>query len=413
MNFDRHIAGTLGGMLICAGIACGQTPVNDLHTWTDPGLGGWTNSNTGVALSNPGGYLQMQFPKQTISLADSDTVRTNFASPFLPTNISFRFFAEDTFPSSLRLFLHSTNSGNSWYVILTPPATGVWTDFSVPVDYNAATWIKGSIQDEAEFQTDLLGADWIGIDVMRHGNLISQRYRIDDVNVTGITIPTTTSISGMVAYDGGQAGLIRVSAATSNGQLSVNIPEPGPFNVGNLPINRSYTLAAYRDSNNNGAQEFWEAQGAWTGNPVRVFIRQVGGINIAMTDPASPSGLPYWWLNQHFGITGPVGEGGGGDTYATQDPDGDRMNNWGEYLSGSDPTNFLSVLRMDIRGDGARVVVGWQSESNHSYALWRSESMADGFVRIQSGIAATPPRNEVEDPDAADGVPRYYRVQLE
>jgi hypothetical protein len=51
-------------------------------------------------------------------------------------------------------------------------------------------------------------------------------------------------------------------------------------------------------------------------------------------------GLPDGWQIQYFGAVGAPGSG------PDDDPDGDSLNNWQEYLAGTDPTNSASAFRI-------------------------------------------------------------------
>lgn len=392
-----------------------QTPVSTMETWLNPGTDGWTNDPSQTMLSNPGGYSNMQFGQQSSPDNQSDIMRVNVSSGTLFTNISFRFLAADTCPSEVRLCLHSAASDSLWYVILPNPPQGEWIAYDVPVDFSLATWIVGPDNFEDQFRRDMLSVDWVGVYVRRHSDVVAQNYAIGDFQMQGVTIPSCVSISGAVQYSGDQAGPIYVCAAGGpTGIVSTVISGPGSYQLTVLQLETDYTIFAYRDSNNNGTQEYWEATGSWTGNPARVYFSSLTGVNITMRDPMTWDGLPYWWVLQYF----PTWQIGSTESLAAMDSDGNGMSNYAKYVAGLDPTNFLSVFNVDIAqidlGNGIRsVVVGWNSASNRTYAVWRTADLTQGFTKIVSGIAATPPRNEYQDPDAVDGTRYFYRVQVQ
>ena len=98
------------------------------------------------------------------------------------------------------------------------------------------------------------------------------------------------------------------------------------------------------------------------------------------------------------------------------DSDGDRMNNWQEYVAGTDPTNANSVFRI-ISGTPLPVgfVLRWSSESNRFYDLGRATNLAAGsnaFVALPGGtnLPATPPQNAYTDSVSGGDRLHFYRI---
>ena len=411
----------LMAMLCVTGYVRAQTPVDIVQTWTDPGTAGWINDPAQTALSNPGGYLNMQFPDQSMPGFQSDIMRMTIGSSnTLFTNISFRFLAVDILPSTARLYVHSSKSDNYWYLPLADLLEGQWTTFNVPLDFALTNWMMAPVNSVDQFRRDMVSVDWVGVYVARRGDITAQNYAIDDFRIQGVTIPTSVSISGAVSYDGEQeSGAIKVYAASTEGTVMTVMANPGNYQIGGLKVATDYTMSAYRDSNGNNMQEFWEPSGTWTGNPAKVYVSDLKDINITMTEPFSADGLPYWWLNKYFGISGPGGQGGGGPSLADVDSDGDGRRNYAEYWAGTDPTNFLSQFYVEIAwakkaGGVEGVVIRWDSINKRTYAVWRSENLMRGFTRIDFGIAGTPPFNEYDDTTATNRLSSYYyKVQVE
>ncbi|HMP74845.1 MAG TPA: hypothetical protein PKE12_00980 [Kiritimatiellia bacterium] len=83
------------------------------------------------------------------------------------------------------------------------------------------------------------------------------------------------------------------------GLYATTLPGPGPYVISNVPNRRAYTLAAYRDSNTNAAQDGPEARGVYTNNPVLAHSGATN-LNITLTDPdADQDGMPDWWEILH------------------------------------------------------------------------------------------------------------------
>jgi hypothetical protein len=106
--------------------------------------------------------------------------------------------------------------------------------------------------------------------------------------------------------------------------------------------------------------------------------------------------------------------GGSGDYL---DSDGDGLNNWQEYLAGTNPTNASSVFK--ITGGqalpGGQLVLRWLSVSNRLYDVMRGTNLAAGagaFVPVPgaSNLAGTPPQNAWTDSVSPASTQAFYRL---
>jgi hypothetical protein len=101
------------------------------------------------------------------------------------------------------------------------------------------------------------------------------------------------------------------------------------------------------------------------------------------------------------------------------DSDNDGMNNWQEYLAGTNPTNSSSVFKI-ISGQmisTTQFVLRWSSVSNRLYDVMRTTSLATGagaFVRLPgaTNLVATPPSNTWTDSVNRASPPGFYRVSV-
>ncbi|MBI2926369.1 MAG: hypothetical protein HYY24_11800 [Verrucomicrobia bacterium] len=112
--------------------------------------------------------------------------------------------------------------------------------------------------------------------------------------------------------------------------------------------------------------------------------------------------LPENWQLQYFGRTGV-------DPLA--DPDGDGMDNLGEFRVGTNPVDPSSVFEIEIAADaagGPRLT--WFSAAGVVYTLRRSQALLTGFEDLAVNIAATPPLNSYQDGTAVGQGPYFYRV---
>jgi hypothetical protein len=121
-------------------------------------------------------------------------------------------------------------------------------------------------------------------------------------------------------------------------------------------------------------------------------------------DDDDGDGMPNGWEALYFG--GPT------NATAGADPDGDRHNNWQEWVAGTDPTNTLSVLRVNdsAAGAGAAWVLTWSSTSNRLYSVQWSSNLRAGFATVVSNLEATPAVNVYTDATHAAGHAGMYRI---
>jgi hypothetical protein len=103
-------------------------------------------------------------------------------------------------------------------------------------------------------------------------------------------------------------------------------------------------------------------------------------------------------------------------TTSYADPDGDGMNNWQEWIAGTNPTNALSVLRMvGVSRNGSGLSVTWQSVSNRAYFLERSLNLAGhpAFILLATNIPGQVGTTTYSDATATGPGPFFYRVGIQ
>ena len=111
------------------------------------------------------------------------------------------------------------------------------------------------------------------------------------------------------------------------------------------------------------------------------------------------------WLQQ-FGL--PTD---GSADYA--DTDGDGMNNWQEWIAGTNPTNAASALWMlPPTNTLSGVTLSWISVTNRSYFVLRATDLAESlaFSLLQSNVAGLPDTTSFTDTNAPATGPAFYRV---
>jgi parallel beta-helix repeat protein len=119
--------------------------------------------------------------------------------------------------------------------------------------------------------------------------------------------------------------------------------------------------------------------------------------------------ISYAWL-QEYGLT----TDGSADFL---DSDHDGLNNWQEWLAGTNPTNASSELKITSTTatvNPAGLVVTWQSQNTRKYYLQRSVDLAQpGFSTIQGNIAGQLGTTSYTDTNAVGPGPFFYRVGVQ
>jgi hypothetical protein len=114
--------------------------------------------------------------------------------------------------------------------------------------------------------------------------------------------------------------------------------------------------------------------------------------------------ISYAWLQQ-YGLP----TDGSADF---SDSDHDGLNDWQEWLAGTNPTNASSILKITSTTDSpAGFVVTWQSQNTRSYYLQRSVDLTQAaFSTIQDNILGQAGATSYTDTNALGPGPFFYRV---
>jgi hypothetical protein len=118
--------------------------------------------------------------------------------------------------------------------------------------------------------------------------------------------------------------------------------------------------------------------------------------------------ISYAWLEQYGLATN-----GSADFV---DTDHDGMNNWQEWIAGTDPTSLASVLKMVIPSNNVSgLAVSWQSVTNRTYFLQRSTDLAGhpAFSAIQSNLLGQAGTTTFTDTNIQGAASCFYRVGLQ
>ena len=92
------------------------------------------------------------------------------------------------------------------------------------------------------------------------------------------------------------------------------------------------------------------------------------------------------------------------------------MNNWQEWIAGTNPTNALSVLRLLSPASSAPgVIVSWQSVGGLNYFLERGIDLGaqPAFLPLGTNIVGQSGTTTFTDTNALGAGPFFYRVGVE
>lgn len=161
----------------------------------------------------------------------------------------------------------------------------------------------------------------------------------------------------------------------------------------------------------NVPQSSNEVWACWMNVASNSAFARCGAVSGGIADQdANGNGMPDVWERLYFGGTNEV-NGGAGDDW-----DHDGVDNAGEYVAGTCPTNRASVLQIDevaVDPVSGQVALRWPSVVDRKYGIEASTNLCLGFDRLLgSQILATPAFNwhtvHVEQTECL-----FFRLQVE
>ncbi len=143
-------------------------------------------------------------------------------------------------------------------------------------------------------------------------------------------------------------------------------------------------------------------------NGLAAFPCQYATGLITLADRSGSSvgdGIPDSWRMRHFGSVFTVLGN------ATADADGDGHRNREEYLTGTNPNDAQSVLKMMSPKAGGRFAVRWPSVAGKQYIIERAAALFGAEWQAVDTRAGSGWEMTYEDPDQSTA-PRFYRVRV-
>jgi hypothetical protein len=222
---------------------------------------------------------------------------------------------------------------------------------------------------------------------------------------SGGGVAGSTLFNSIVAYNAAWADDNYTSDSTLNYCCTVPLPTNGFGNIAVPPefvdyANGNLRLQSDSPCINAGNNAYVTTTTDLDGNPRIVS----GTVDIGAYEyQGAGSVISYAWLQQYGLPTD------GSADFA--DPDHDGMNNWQEWVCGTNPTNALSVLRMvSALPTSTNATVTWESVAGVNYFMERSANLGSPFALLATNIVGQAGTTSYADTNATSAGPFFYRV---
>jgi hypothetical protein len=140
--------------------------------------------------------------------------------------------------------------------------------------------------------------------------------------------------------------------------------------------------------------------------PAGVFSPVSGSVALTVLPDVDGDGISDWWETNYFGIINTTNNAAN----ALLDPDGDGMNNRDEYVAGTNPTNALSLLRLELIPTVG--LLEFVAQSNIAYTIQYRTNFGAASWSSVTNIASQPSNRTIQlnAPNPLPEAERYYRV---
>ena len=221
---------------------------------------------------------------------------------------------------------------------------------------------------------------------------------------------SSTLNNSIVYFNGAPTDLNYDASTVLNYCCTIPLPTNGSSNITFDPMllnwaNANFHLQSNSPCINSGNNSYGANTTDLDGNP-----RIVGGtVDIGAYEFQHPASLiSYAWL-QKYDL--PID---GAADYT--DPDHDGMNNWQEWIAGTEPISAVSVLKMLAPSNSTSgVEVSWLSVPNKNYILTRGTTFAPqpAFVTLATDIPGQTNTTTFIDTNVIGAGASFYRVGVQ
>ena len=99
------------------------------------------------------------------------------------------------------------------------------------------------------------------------------------------------------------------------------------------------------------------------------------------------------------------------ETLPGGDLDKDGVDNYSEWVAGTDPSDSSSKFGVRLDVNGNNVIVKWSSVAGRLYQVYGADKPDGPYTALGAEVAATPPENQVTDV-TTNGAPKCYKVKV-
>jgi len=175
----------------------------------------------------------------------------------------------------------------------------------------------------------------------------------------------------------------------------------------------------YPDNGYTGDNGPWTPMRQWHTNQYGYVLGEVYGSRVTLiwkgrtspgvfqagelfvfNDTSTTNGISQGWLD-YYGLTNDL-----------SDTDGDGLPEWKEYVAGTDPTDPVSCLRLNIRDTAkTNALIWWANTDNRTYGLWFCPDLVTGSWQSIGAYTNLPSGTTWYTNSAATNA-AFYRVSV-
>jgi len=192
-----------------------------------------------------------------------------------------------------------------------------------------------------------------------------------------------------------------------------------PVNLWNITSTFGYLLVEISGPGTNdlGVTMTWKQRTYDTNTATYIYVATTNVFTYTAVNRFQDSvgdGIPDWWRAQYFGGSGTTTNA---LSCATTDPDHDGMNNYQEYIAGTNPTNAASAFQIQsLTNSPAGFAISLQSAWGRNYTLYSRTNLAVGTwaaVPSQPVILGDGGVDALTDTTTATNTQRFYRIGVQ